>query len=96
MGSSKLRPYESKKDIYLAGFFAMREANLHSAPKTKSQKMIKKKKEVVSRAYVTKFPLIKHSYTTKSLPPIDSKRNKLNPLSRDELQTLISKYRQEL
>ena len=94
--SSKLRPYESKKDIYLAGFFAMREAKLYSNLNSKSEKVNKKKKQVASRAYITKFPQIKLSHTTKSLQTIDSRRSKLNPLSRDELQALITKYRQEL
>ena len=94
--NSKLRSYESKKDIYLSGFFAMRDSNLHGHQKAKPEKLGKKKIQVASKPYIAKFSLVKHSHTTKSLPPIDSKRNKLNPLSRDEFQALISKYRQEL
>jgi hypothetical protein len=94
--NSKLRPYESKKDLYLAGFFAVKDNLILKNGKTKSEKLSKKKKQILPQPYITKFPNIKHSHTTKSLPPIDSRRNRLNPLSRDEFQALISKYRQDL
>lgn len=93
--NSKLRPYQSRKDIYLAGYFALKEAKVMKSSKLKIGKNLDKKKRLVPKPYIENLKGLKQSRTAKSLPPLDSRRTQIHPVSKEEFKELLSKFRSD-
>ena len=94
MKTSKLKPYESDKDAYLAGFFGLKNSKRQKI-KGRQSKLKVQNKKMIKLPYLKKPYNLKHSVTTKSLPPIDSRNNEIKPISKEEFKSLISKFRSE-
>jgi len=92
---SKLRPYQSRRDIYLAGYFALKAGKLPKSSKLKIEKGLDKKKRLVPKPYLDSARVLKQSRTAKSLPPLDSRRTNIQPMSKEEFIELLSKFRKE-
>jgi hypothetical protein len=94
--SSKLSPYESKRDNNLAAYFAMKkQSNRGTSRKTLKKSKTKEKKLLMPVPVLTSFNTRKSSSAT-HLPPIKPKQTEVKTLSRDELTALISKFREDL
>ena len=91
--SSRLRIYQSEKDAFLAGYFAMKRSRNNG----KSRRNLRKPEKLVNRGNVREIYFkendLKHSHTTKSLPPIRPEKKMIQPLSKDEFREMLSKYR---
>jgi hypothetical protein len=86
--SSKMKKYESQKDIYLAGYFALKRKI--SKKSTRGSKSLSKKPYGLL-AYLKTPKLQKQSPSSKSFP---SKPSVFHPISGEEFRALISKYRE--
>ena len=94
--SSKLKQYESQKDIFLAGYFAIKRSRDNDKPIKSFRKPINNiNTKLVRDIYIHRSPQLKHSYTTKSLPPISSRKDQIKPLSKDEFRMILSNYRKD-
>jgi hypothetical protein len=93
--SSHLKPYQSEKDIYLENYFLIKKYREHTRSKKKLPKQLKDKM-LKEHLIVSSAPKLHQSTTARSLPPIDSRKAVIQPLSREGFQELIKKFRTNL
>jgi hypothetical protein len=92
--NSKLQPYQSEKDIYLAGYFALKRSRDKIRSGKNLRKAEKEFKNPPPKPYITDLQKLEHSQTTRSLPPVPNRKKNIEPVSKEEFQNIISKYRQ--
>ena len=91
--TSKMTKYESSKDIYLAGYFALkRKRNTQKTSKIRKDSQESSKKNYGPSVYLITPRTIKETYTSGSLPSV--KKSKINPISSEEFKQVLNKYRQ--
>ena len=83
--SSNLKPYNSEKDIFLANYFLIKKYKEQARSRNKKAKSSKNQPER-NLCISSSAPKMNNSITTRSLPPIDSKRTLIKPLSREDFQ----------
>ena len=91
---SKLQPYQSIKDTNLEGYFAFkRKKNKAKSGNNLKKSEVSSKKNLVKLPYIKNSARLSHSVTSRSLPPNESRKKLVQPISKDEFLALISKYR---
>lgn len=89
--TSKMKKYESSKDIYLAGYFALKNKRNHRQRQNSKMFNSNRPRGEGADAYLNTPRNLKQSHSSGSLP--SQLRPSVHPLSSDEFKSLIQQYR---